>query len=309
MVHRNRQDFRHSRGEFGRVEHRFYGQQSQSSRGEVVSPFGNLPRRQAGAANRQFAGPLSAFFGVRPEFADTRRGMRQEARYDRALSAATNGGGPLGSYLQQAGQFLPQVFGQAQDAGQRIASMAPGLFDMLKQQVQTGLNQLPGIQQGAANQSQQAQNFLNQAASPIANQALYQNALRQGLEGQRSGAQARGLLDAGSAQAGEETFGRDLAAQFAQNQFANQQQALGGVQNALGAQAGLLPVGAQLAGALSSALPGLQQALQAGYQTPMDALSGVFQAIAAGQNPQLALLSLTAPQVAQRSSGGGFNVL
>lgn len=301
--------FHHSRGEFGREEHRGYGQQSQQSSGEQINPYGRQPIGQAHRLGQQFTNPLSAYFGVQPEFGTGRKGQRQEARYNQQMSAVENSDSPLAQYMRQAGAYLPQVMGKAQGVGENIASMAPGIFDQIRNQVQGALGQLPGLQQTAQQQTGQAQNFLNQAASPIANQALYQNALRQGLEGQRAGQGARGLLDAGSAQGMEEGFGRDLAAQFAQNQFANQQQALQGAQGALGAQAGLLPMGGQLAGMLQSALPGLQQALQAGYQLPMDALQQVFNQFSAYQNPQLALIGATGPQIAQRSSGGGYNVL
>ena len=294
-------------------------QHGQETNPEVVSPFGRMPNRIANQQYSQFGGPLGAFFGAEPTFGPGRRGQRRQSLWEAQRNSLMQGQGPLSQFAQQAAGFLPQVYGQAQGAGQQIASLAPGIFNMLKGQVNTALGQLPGIQQGAAGQVTQAQDalrsqqqMLREQQSPIASQALYQNALRQGLEGQRGGQAARGLLDAGSAQAGEETFGRDLAAQFAQQQFGNQMAAaqgvqggLQGVQGALGAQAGLLPLGAQLAGMTGEALPGLQAALQAGYATPMDAISSVYRQLAAFQDPQLALLQLTQPQVASRGEGGG----
>jgi hypothetical protein len=293
-----RQSFHKSRGEFGREDIRHYGQQNQSGYGQVVSPYGNLPNRQAGQSYNQFANPLAAYFGL---------GTGQKAQ--REIGQVEGSDSPLAQYMRQAGAFLPQVFGQAQDVGSRIASMAPGLFDMLRQQIGAAQGQVPGIQRAAAGATGQAQQAVNQAFSPIESQALFQNALRGGLESARGGAGARGLLDAGGQQAQEETMTRDLAAQFAQSQFGQQQQALQGLQGALGSQAGLLQLGPQFAQQLTAALPGLQQALMAGYQTPMDALSQVFQQFAAYQNPNLALLGMTGPQVATRSQGGGFNVL
>ncbi len=285
------------------------GQQSQSGRPQVVSPFGQLPFRQAGGMMRQFTDPLSAFFGVEPEFGEGRRGQRQQERYEANIRSVTEGDSPLAQYMRQAGGFLPQVFGQAQDVGSKIASMAPGLFNMLKGQIGQAMGTLPGIQAQAGRGATQAGRAVEQAFSPISSQALFQNALRGTLESTQAGAGARGLLDAGGAQAQEETLTRDLASQYAQNQFAQQQAALSGQQQALGSQAGLLQMGPELARAFAGALPGLQQAMMAGYQTPMDALSQVFQQIAAYQNPQLALLGLTAPQVGQVSKGRGFNVL
>jgi len=190
---------------------------------------------------------------------------------------------------------MPGIFNQAQQAGTDIATRAPQLFGQFQSQVSDFLRQLPNFQRMATGAAEQA-------FSPIASQALYQNALRQGLEGTQAGAAGRGLLDSGGAQAREETMGRDLAAQYAQNQFSNQQQALGGA--AQMGQAGIAPTQA-----LFGALPQLGQALSAGYQMPMEALGNIFQMIMGAQNPRLALLQLIGPQVAQASRSSGWNVL
>jgi hypothetical protein len=314
-----------------------WGQQSQQSHSTVERPYGWMPNRQANALGNQFTNPLSAYFGVEPTFGDGPRGQRRQEAYTNQMASITDGDSPLAQYARQAGSYLPSVFGQANAAGQNVASRAPGLFELLQQQTQRGIDQLPGLEATAgrntatAEQAReqagqavgQAGQAVDQAFSPIASQALYQHALQQLLEGTRGGAAARGLLGGGSTQASEEMQGRDLAAQYAQSQFGNQQaalggqqnalagqqNALGGVQNALGAQAGLLPMGGQLAGMQMGGLQGLQQALQAGYQMPMEALQAVFQQFAAMQNPQLALLGLTTPQIGQSSSGSGYNVL
>lgn len=297
--------FRH--GQWYRIS--LYSQQSQKGSPEVVKPFGNQPIRLSRGVENQFAGPLGAYFGATPAFGAGKRGQRQAALFERQRASIDEGTGPLAQFARQAASYLPTVFGQAQGVGERIASMAPQVYDMLRQQIGGALGQLPGLQAGAAGQTQAAQRMLDESQSPIASQALYQNALRQGLEGARSGAAGRGLLDAGGTQGMEETYGRDLAAQYAQNQFGNQQAALGGVQNALQGQAGLLPLGAQLAGMQGQALQELIPALQAGYQIPQQALQQVYQQLAAFQDPRLALMQLTAPQVGQRTEGGGFGIL
>lgn len=299
----NRQVWRFWQGQFERQS--AYGETSQEAHPTTVSPYGQLPYQQAGGVSSQFTNPLSAFFGIAPPESQGKR----FARYQAQMGQIAGSDSPLAQYMRQAGTFLPQVFGQAQDVGSRIASMAPGLFDMLRQQIGGAMGALPGIQGQAGQGAQMAGQAAEQAFSPIASQALFQNALRGSLESSRAGAGARGLLDAGGAQAQEDVMTRDLAAQYAQNQFANQQAALGGQQQALGTQAGLLQMGPQFAQQLSAALPGLQQALMAGYQTPMDALQQVFQQFAAYQNPQLALLGLTTPQVGTTSEGGGFNII
>lgn len=285
---------------------RVFNQQSQQSRQAFQSAYGNMPFTQAGGLTRGFTNPLSAAFGIRPTFGQGEKGQRREARYERQMSAIEADQGPLGSYIRQAQQFLPSVMGQAQAAGAHVASLAPQLFDQLRGQVGSSLNELPGMMDTARGGVGRATEAVNQAFDPIAQQALYQNALRGSLEGMAPQAAARGLGDAGSQMAREETIGRDLAAQYAQQQFGNQQAALAGQQGALGTQAGLLPMGAQLTGMLQQALPGLQEAMAAGYQMPMDALNAVFQQIAAAQNPQLALLQTTTPQALTYSSGHGY---
>lgn len=286
-----------------------YSQQHQEGHPTVVSPFGSQPYKLSGAAAGQFANPLGAFFGAQPAFGPGAHGQRQQARWQRQYDSLAQGTGPLAQFAQQAAGYLPTVFGQAQSAGQRIASQAPDIYEQLKNQIGSALGQLPGMQQAAGNQTATAQRFLNESQSPIASQALYQDALRQSLEGSRGAAAGRGLLDAGAAQQGESEMGRDLASQFAARRFQEQQGALGGVQNAIGAQAGLLPMGAQLAGMQGQGLQALAQALQAGYQMPQQALQQVYQQLAAFQDPRLALLQLTAPQVGQTSQGGGFGIL
>lgn len=314
-----------------------YGQQSQSGRPVVVDPYGGLSQRAARQQYRQFGQPLGALFGFAPQFGEGPRGQRRAQRFEERLAALRESNAPLAQFAEQARSFLPSVFGQAQDIGQRIASQAPEVFETLRGQIQNALGQLPGIQQAAAQQVGQAQGqvgsargqlgtaeqFLRESQNPIASQALYQDALRQSLEGARGSAAARGLLDAGAAQAMESEMGRDLASQFAARRFQEQQQALGGaqgalggvqgalggVQQALGAQAGLLPLGAQLAGAEGQALQQFADAMQRGYGLPLEALGQVFQQFAAFQNPALALAQLAAPTVAQRTSGRGFNVI
>lgn len=292
----------------------FSFQHGQSSKSDptVVSPFGNQPYRYSHGAAAQFGNPLGAYFGAEPAFGNGPAGQRKQAAWQSQYDSLAHGTGPLAQFAQQAAGYLPTVFGQAQSAGQRIASMAPDIYEQLKNQIGSAMGQLPSMQQAASNQTATAQHFLNEAQSPIASQALYQDAMRQALEGSRGAAAGRGLLDAGSAQQGEQEMGRDMASQFAARRFQEQQGALGGVQNALGAQAGLLPVGAQLAGMQGEGLQQLAQALQSGYQMPQQALQQVYQQLAAFQDPRLALLQLTAPQVAnssRSSGGGGFGIL
>lgn len=266
---------------------RYFGVTDSSSHGSSISPFGGMPFRLARGYEKDYARPLSLGLGL---------GNPDDPRYQKAQGLIDSGQGPLAGYIRNLQSFLPGVFGQAQAAGTDIATRAPQLFGQFQSQIANLLhNELPNFQR-------HADESVNQAYSPIASQSLYQNALRQGLEGTRAGAAGRGLLDAGGTQAREEAMGRDLAAQYAQTQFQNQQTALGGAAN-------LAQIGPQAAGSLFQMLPQLAQMLQAGYGIPMEALQSIGGILQGAQNPLAGLLQQVAPQIANASKSKGFNVL
>src|SRR5947207_1650198 len=150
-----------------------------------------MPFRLARGYERQYGRPLSYGFGL---------GNPGDPQYQKEQGLIQSGQGPLADFIRNAQSFLPGIFSQAQKVGTDIATRAPQLFGQFQTQIANLLqNELPNFQRHA-NES------VEQAYSPIASQSLYQNALRQGLEGTREGAAGRGLLDAGGTQAREETF-------------------------------------------------------------------------------------------------------
>lgn len=276
------------------------GYNTSASNPGIYSPFGNMPGRQAGQFGNQYSSPLGFGLGFGPTEG---RGARRYGDFEGQLATAN---GPLADYIRQSRDFLPGVFGQAQNTGTEIATRAPGLFNQLQNQISGFLSNLPGMQAQAGQQAGQAQGFLDQASSPIASQALFQNANRGLLDSARGSGAARGLLDSGGQQAQEEGLTRDLAAQYAQSQAGNQQAALQGAQGALGTQAAIGQAGINPAQTAFSSLQPYQNALAQSYQAPMDALSSVFAQISGAQNPQLALLSQILPQIANTSRSKGF---
>lgn len=297
--------------------------------------FGGMSAGSAQRYNRQFAGPSSQAFG-----------WATKPGWEQALANKVAQGNPFAQYLQTTRGLFAPMQADAARAGQEIATRAPGAFQTFMDQAQGYLNQIPGFQQqvstaqgnmgravgavnlpGAQHGVDVASQMLDESRSPVQAQALYQNALRQTLQQSQQGAAGRGLLDSGSQQGREDALTRDLAAQSAASQFGQQQQALGGYQGALGTQgqlAGLLgqlsggqgqlaELGAQLAQSgipvsqlMMQALPAYGQLLQSGTQLPFQTAQQLQGFFGASQNPTLALLQATAPQLGQESKGWNF---
>jgi hypothetical protein len=149
-----------------------------------------------------------------------------------------------------------------------------------------------------------AQNYAQQAASPIANEDLYQAASRRVMQQIQPGLAARGLEAGGAgAQLSAETQ-RDLAMQFAQNQAAQRQATLQGLTGAAGSLGNLQAQGLQ---GLQGASQGVQQAA-AGQATLGQTMIPYLQAIQQGaQNvggaaQQGAGMLMTGPQLAEQQS-------
>lgn len=283
----------------------------------TTSPFGGRPFESAGRFGNRYADPLSQGFGF---FGGNAGGRAAARRWENNLAGAS---GPTADFIRQGNAFLPTMLGSAQDVGNRISAQGQQGFDALQGATADFMRQLPNLQAKVASASgpnaglPYANQLAAQAFNPIASQALYQNALRGSLDASRAGAAARGTVSDGGAQAVEERMARDLAGQFAQNQFANQQSAtatLGSLsaqdaatrQQGAGLEASLAAMGPQAQQMLFSAIPQLGQLLQAQYQLPMDALTQFSGFLAAQQNPQLALLQATAPTVGSESKGFGI---
>lgn len=291
-----------------------------SSTPTVVDPYGGMSAASYGRYQRNFARPAGQAFGF---------GFDPNSRFGQQLSSRAQAGNPFAQYLQNTQGLIAPLQTDAARAGQEIATRAPGAFQGYMAQASDYLNNLlPQLQgqlgeaRGAANLGgaqygvDQARNFLQQAGSPVQSNALYQNALRQATQASQAGAAGRGLLDAGSTQGQQDTIARDLAAQYAQSQFANQQTALGGYGGALGTQqnAGsllgqLTNLGGQLGQSgigvsqdMLQALPYYAQLLQSGSQLPFQTAQMLQNFFAATQNPNFQLGQATAPQIGQRQS-------
>lgn len=152
--------------------------------------------------------------------------------------------------LQQAGQqgmtAAQSALGLAQDAARGPALQGAQAAMGRAQGLLTG----GAAQGGAENAVQLAQRYAQQAASPIANEDLYQMAARRTLEQMRPGLASRGLEAGGAGAQAETDAARNLAYQFAANQAAQQQATLQGLQGAT----------ANLGGLQQNAISGLNQA-------------------------------------------------
>ena len=257
--------------------------------------YGGMSAANAGRYGRQFARPASMAFGWdAPDW------------FNGALSSKAAEGNPFAGYLQTTRGLFAPAQADAARAGSDIASRAPGLFASYMSEANGYLDRLHSMTQGAGDASGIARNALDQANSPIQSQALFQNALRESLASARTGAAGRGMLDSGSAQGTEDAMARDLAAQFAGNQQNQLQQALQGYQGALGTEATLGSQAAAIPQQQMQMLPAYAQLLQAGSQLPMQTAAQLQSFLASMQNPTLAMLQATAPQLAQSSKGWSF---
>ena len=221
-----------------------------------------------------------------------------------------------------------QALGGARDLYGQAAAMLPGLQQIAQQGTQGAQNALNLAQQytqgpqmaggqaqlaraqellrggaaetGAEQAVNLAQRYAQQAASPIANEDLYQMAARRALQQVRPGLAARGLEAGGAGAQAEADVSRDLAYQFAQNQAAQQQATLQGL---TGATQGLGGLQSQLQQNLGAAASGLGNLQQQGLQGLQGASQGVQQA-AAGQ----AALGQTMLPYLQALQQGGQNI-
>lgn len=309
----------------------FYGGQSAANArryqsqfaGPMSQAFGWNPRPGFLDTLAQRAGEGNPF----AQFMQNTRGLFAPMQADAAKAGqevASRAPAAYQAYMGQAQGYLNHLPEWLNQVGQGQATVGQGVntLDRAVGNVNTA-----GAQHGVDVAGQ----MLNESRSPIQANALYQNALRQATMASQGGAAGRGLLDAGSQQGREDALARDLAAQSGQNQFANQQAALQGYGNALGTQgnlAGLLgnlasgygglgQAQGQLAGmgaelgqsgigvgqGMMQALPAYAQLLMAGSQLPFQTAQQLQGFLGASQNPTLALLQATAPQLGQESKG------
>lgn len=290
--------------------------QGSSSDLSYLSPFGGRPFESAGRFGNRYADPLSQGFGF---FGGGPGGRAAAQRWENNLAGAS---GPTADFIRQSQAYLPTMFGQAQELGSRLTNEANAGWAGLQNATNSFMRQLPNLQSKVANASgpnaglPYANQLAEQAFNPVAGQALYQNALQGSLDATRAGAAARGTLSDGGAQATEERMARDLAGQFAQNSFANQQAATSTLGSLSAQDMATRQAGASLESQIASMGPAMQQMLFGeqgnlaslltnAQQLPLNALNQYSSFLAAQQNPQLALLQATAPTVGSESKGWG----
>jgi len=214
-------------------------------------------------------------------------------------------------YGQAAGMLpaLQNIAGQGTQGAQQALSAAQGY--MTGPQMQAAQAQLARAQNllqggaaetGAGQALNLAQRYAQQAASPIAQEDLYQMAARRALAQVRPGLAARGLEAGGAGAQAEAEVSRDLAYQFAQNQAAQRQATLQSLTGAAGGLGNIQSQAQQNVGAAASGLGNLQQQ---GLQGLTGASQGVQQA-AAGQAAlgQTMLPYLQAIQQGAQNVGG-----
>ena len=291
------------------------GASSSISRPEIISPFGQQPYNTAGRFGGNFSDPLSSLLGFGPSSGAGSKFYGQE------MSQLGDATGPLADYIRQMRGFLPGVFGQAQQVGTTAATQAPLLYNQVQGQVGDVLGKLPDwnniasqITQGAVANQGAATTAVNQAFSPVVNNALFSNANRNAIDLSRASGGARGLVDSGTQQAQEENITRNQASDFAQQQFQNQQAAIAGAGNAAGAAGGALAgqlatgtAGIPVAQAGQAGLPDYIAGLASQFGIPMDAMNQVFSSLSGAASPGLSLLSQILPQIAQVSKSHAWN--
>jgi len=256
--------------------------------------------------------------GLQAAIAQAQQSMPQYTdAANRGLSATERALGSAQDLYGQAAAQLPALQAASQQ-GLTGAQNALTLAQQYTQGPQMGAAQdqlaraqelLRGgtAQTGAEQAVNLAQRYAQQAASPIANEDLYQMAARRALQTVRPGLAGRGLEAGGAGAQAEADTTRDLAYQFAQNQAAQRQATLQGLTGASQGLGGLQSQAQQNVGAASSNLGNLQQQ---GLQGLQGASQGVQQAAAAqgalGQSmiPYLQAIQQGAQGVGQAAQGG-----
>jgi len=271
--------------------------QQQIMSGEAQGPLASAIRGIQQFAPGVIGGAQDIGEQMSQQGAEAVQGLQQ------AISAAQQGMPQYQNAVNQGLAATQGALGQAQDLYGQAAAMLPGLQQTaaqgtqgaqnalnLAQQYTTGpqmqgaqaqLARAQGLLQGGAAETgagqalDLAQRYAQQAASPIANEDLYQMAARRALAQVRPGLAARGLEAGGAGAQAEADVSRDLAYQFAQNQAAQRQATLQGLTGAASGLGNLQSQAQQNVGAAASGLGNLQAQ---GLQGLQGASQGVQQA-------------------------------
>jgi Chaperone of endosialidase len=281
-------------------------QNYQQSTPITKSPFGELPFSIAGGIRSGFAGPLGRGFGF---------GGGKKSPYGK-------GEGPLGTFIEQARPMLANYMPGQVDVSNQIMKGANSAYGGYQSAVDNFMKQLPGFQQTAASATGGGQEAMNlarryseDAFSALPGRASYQEASRRALAPAREAAAARGMLEGGQAQAGEQGILSDLAFQALQADQANQQAAiaqLGGAASNVGQlganEAQIAGMGPAARGGLAQLYPQVADVLKTASGMPMDAMTNALNFLQSTQNPNFSLLKMVLPTVANKSMGGGGSV-
>jgi len=258
-------------------------QQIQQFAPGVIQGATNIGQQTAQQGQQAVQGLQAAITAAQQQMPQYQQGVNQAFGADvGALQQAQN------LYGQAAAQLpgLQNIAQQGTQGAQQALTAAQGYMTGPQMQAaQAQLARAQGLLQGGAAETGAgqaltlAQRYAQQAASPIANEDLYQMAARRALAQVRPGLAGRGLEAGGAGAQAEADVSRDLAYQFAQNQAAQRQATLQGLTGAAGGLGNIQSQAQQNVGAAAQGLGGLQQEALRGLQ---GASQGVQQA-ATGQ--------------------------
>jgi hypothetical protein len=283
------------------------GRQAQKLQQQINSGQASGPLASAIKQIQQYApGVIGGAQGIGQQVAQ--QGGQAVNQLEQSIAAAQE---QLPQWTQAAQQGLTaseQGLTGAQGAYNQIQSLMPGLTQAGQQGMgaaQQALTAAQGAlggpaQQGAQAGLTQAQRFLQQQASPIAGEDIYQTAARRIAQQVNPQAAARGLEGGGGGQQMLTEANMNLAAQMAQNQAQNQQAALQGL---TGASSNLGNITQQGITGMEGASQGVQQAAQGEGQIAGLPLGFVNALQQAGQGVQSAAqgganIAMLGPQLA-----------
>jgi len=257
----------------------------------MFDPFGGMPFNLAGSLRNQFTNPLTKAFGW------------------------GGGSGPLATFAGQGSSFLPSYLPTLQNLSGVISGGASSAYGGYQSAVDQFMKSLPAYEGsintatgGAGTALDAAKTDLADAMSPLQSRATYQEAARRALAPAREGEAARGMVEGGQGQAGEQSLLSDLAFKTLQSDEERRQAAISGVSGAAGTMGQLGATGAGVAGmgpeamsALFSAYPQLASLLQGAAQMPMQGMGDLLSFFTGAMSPEMELLKMVLPQMGQKS--------
>jgi hypothetical protein len=250
----------------------------------MFDPFGGAPFRAAGMEANQFTNPTGLNLG-----------------YGGGKSPYAPGAGPYGTYLNQVTPTLGSYLPSMTNLSTTLTSGANQAYGGYQNAVDQFMQKLPGFNASAGQATGAASTALEDAMSPLQSSALYRQASTNALDAARTGEAARGMVEGGQGQAGEQSLLSTLASNTLNTQAERQQAAIQGLTGATGGQAGIAGLGPQIMQSLFSAYPQLASLLTGAAQMPFQAGSDLMNFFQSAQNPIMSLLNIIKPQMGQQS--------